>query len=216
MNFRYAYLVIIFSSLLLSGCATNRSITDIKMPQSKEIAQNTGKEVFIKLPVDKRVYKKNPIADNEPSLNPRRTQTGSVKERAYGRKTNGYNQRIGDVLLPRKKSVSLLMQKTLQQAFLEKGFKIIEDERDINENTYIVNTDILTFWTWHDSKDWEAPLHAQISTQLSITIGSSDVPKFQLVSVKVVHAHPTIFERKWSKAMRNAISVYIDSLKKQL
>lgn len=214
MNFRYIFLVVIFSSFFLSGCATNRGIVRIKVPESKELIQDNGKEIFIKLPVDKRVYEKNPSAHNVPSLNPRRTQTGSVKERAFGRKSDGFNERIGDVLLPRKKSVALLMQKTLRQAFLEKGFKIIEDEENISEKTYIVSTNILTFWSWQDRDFLSEILSGEISTDLMIT--TPDGLKSQLIAVKVVHREPRVLEKKWRLLMSDAVAVYIDSLKKQL
>lgn len=214
MKLRYIFFIVLFSSLFLSGCATNRGIVDIKVPLSKETIQDNGKEIYIKLPVNHRKYEKNPIAHNSPSLNPRRTQTGSVKERAFGRKNNGYNQRMGDVLLPRKKSVDRLVQNALQQAFVEKGFKIIENEHNINENTYIVSSDILTFWAWDNIDFLTVILSAEIATEL--VIESSEGIKRQLVAVKVVHRDPTAFERRWRLVMEDAVAVYIDAVKKQL
>lgn len=214
MKFRYIFFIVLFSSLFLSGCATNRGIVDIKVPRSKEILQDNGKEIYIKLPVNQRKYEKDPIAHNVPSLNPRRTQMGSVKERAFGRKSNGYNERMGDVLLPRKKSVDRLVQNALQQAFVEKGFKVIDDEHNINEKTYIVSSDILTFWSWQDIDFLTEILSAEIATEL--VIESSEGMKRQLVAVKVVHRDPTVFERKWRVVMEDAVAVYIDAVKKQL
>ncbi len=214
MKLRYVFFILLFSSLFLSGCATNRGIVDIKVPHSKEVIQDNGKEIYINLPVNQRKYEKNPIAHNVPSLNPRRTQMGSVKERAFGRKSNGYNQRMGDVLLPRKKSVDLLVKNALQQAFVEKGFKIIDDEHNINENTYIVSSDILTFWAWNDMDFFTEILSAEIATEL--VIKSSEGIKSQLVAVKVAHRDPTVFERKWRVVMEDAVAVYIDTVKKQL
>lgn len=214
MKFRYIFFIVLFSSLFLSGCATNRGIVDIKVPRSKEILQDNGKEIYIKLPVNQRKYEKDPIAHNVPSLNPRRTQMGSVKERAFGRKSNGYNERMGDVLLPRKKSVDRLVQNALQQAFVEKGFKVIDDEHNINEKTYIVSSDILTFWSWQDKDFLTEILSAEIATEL--VIESSEGMKRQLVAVKVVHRDPTAFERRWRLVMEDAVAVYIDAVKKQL
>lgn len=214
MKLRYIFFTILFSSLFLSGCATNRGIVDVKVTRSKEVIQDNGKEIYIKLPVNQRKYEKNPIAHNAPSLNPRRTQMGSVKERAFGRKSNGYNQRMGDVLLPRKKSVDRLVQNALQQAFLEKGFKVIDDEHNINEDTYIVSSDILTFWAWTDIGFSTELLSAEIATEL--VIESSEGMKRQLVAVKVVHRDPTVFERKWRGVMEDAVAIYIDAVKKQL
>lgn len=214
MKLRCIFFIVLFSSLFLSGCATNRGIVDVKVTRSKEVIQDNGKEIYIKLPVNQRKYEKNPIAHNVSSLNPRRTQTGSVKERAFGRKSNSYNQRIGDVLLPRKKSVDRLVQNALQQAFVEKGFKIIEDEHLINEKTYIVSSEILTFWAWHDMDFLTIILSAEIATEL--VIESSEGMKRQLVAVKVVHRDPTAFERRWRVVMEDAVAVYIDAVKKQL
>ena len=184
-------------------------ITEIKLPEIKESSQDNGKEIFVKLPVDQRIYEENPIENNVPSLTSGRSQTGSVKGRAYGRKSNIYNRRLGDILLPRKQSVSLLVQKSLQHAFLEKGFRVIKDECDINEKTYIIDTNILTFWSWQHKPYRYSEMHAEILTELMISSFNSDVRK-QPILVKVIHTNA------WDYIMSDAVAVYIDAVKKTI
>lgn len=214
MNFRYIFLIVMFSSFLLSGCAINRSVVSINIPQSKEIAQDNGREVFIKLPVDQRVYEKDPIAHNVPSLNPKKSQTESSKKRAFGRKSNGYNYRLGDMLLPRDQSVALLVQSALRQAFLENGFKVIKNESNINDKTLIVNTNILTFWSWQYANFSSAEVHAEILTDF--TVKSADGVKNKSILVKIMHRNMSVFDFNWSYPMSDVMAVYIDSVKKQL
>lgn len=213
MKFRYIFLVVIFSSFLLSGCSIqvrsewNRSVTEIKLPEVKKLAQDNGKEIFVQLPVDKRVYEKNPKANNIPSLKQKKSQTQSVKARAYGRKSNHYNYRLGDIVLPKNESVSLLIQKALEQAFLENGFKIIKNERDIHKKTYIVNTDILTFWSWQDSNCKYGEKHAEILTKLAIS-SKNDGVKTKDILVKLIH------KNGFDYPMTHAMAAYLDVVKK--
>lgn len=212
MKFRYVFLIVLFSSFLLSGCSIkirserNRSITEIKLPEVKEQAQDNGKEIFVKLPIDQRLYEENPIDNNVPSLNPKKSQTASAKERAYGRKSDIYNRRLGDILLPRNQTVSLVVQQSLEQAFLQKGFKIIKNESDINEKTYIVNTDIVNFWSWKQPDSNYIEMQAEILTNL--TISSLNGVKKQPVFVKVIHRNA------WDYPMKDAVATYIDAVKK--
>lgn len=213
MNFRNIFLIILFSLFFLTGCSVqvrtewNRSVTEIKLPEVKKLAQNNGKEIFVQLPMDKRVYEKNPKSNDVPSLNQKKSQTEGIKARAYGRKSNHYNYRLGDIILPKNESVSLLIQKTLEQAFLENGFKIIKDERDIHKKTYIVNTDILTFWSWQDSNCKHGEKHAEILTKLAISSENYDT-KTKDILVKL------IYKNGFDYPMSYAMAAYLEAVKK--
>lgn len=214
MSFRNVFIITTLASFILSGCTTNKNTTIIEIPRSKEVVQTNGKEVFIKLPVDNRVYEKKPISDSVPSLNPKTLEPDNIKGRVIGRKTNGANQCLDNILLTSDESVALLVQDALRQAFLEKGFKIIENESNINQKTFIVSTNILNFWMWKSTCFSSGVMNAEILTDL--TMASSHDVKNQSISVKIMRGNISVFDSKWGYLMSDVMAVYIDSVKKQL
>lgn len=214
MIFRNVFIIIILTSFILSGCATNKNTITVEIPQSKEVVQTNGKEVFIKLPIDNRVYEKTSISDNVVSLNPKTPDEDIIKSRLIGRKTNSANQRLDNILLTSDKSVELLVQYALRQAFLEKGFKIIENESNINQKTFVVSANILNFWMWKSAYFSSGVMNAEILTDL--TMVSSNNVKSQSVSVKIMRGNISVFDSKWGCLMSDVMAVYIESVKKQL
>ena len=111
--------------LLLAGCATNRAEVDILPPgNSQTPAPSNGKKVYISA-VDDRVFQIKPSRFDTPSLKYDEIDDKSITERAIGRKRNNYNMPIGDVLLPKGRTVSELVGDAVATAYRQAGYEVV-------------------------------------------------------------------------------------------
>lgn len=132
--------------VLLAGCATNRAEVDILPPgNSQTPAPSNGKKVYIST-VDDRVYQIKPSRFDIPSLKYDEIGDKSITERAIARKRNNYNMPIGDVLLPKGRTVSELVGDAVATAYRQAGYEVVgtSGARDVRA----VNVHIIEFWSW--------------------------------------------------------------------
>lgn len=132
--------------VLLAGCATNRAEVDILPPgNSQTPAPSNGKKVYIST-VDDRVFQIKPSRFDIPSLKYDEIGDKSITERAIARKRNNYNMPIGDVLLPKGRTVSELVGDAVATAYRQAGYEVVgtSGARDVRE----VNVLIIEFWSW--------------------------------------------------------------------
>lgn len=132
--------------VLLAGCATNRAEVDILPPgNSQTPAPSNGKKVYIST-VDDRVFQIKPSRFDIPSLKYDEIGDKSITERAIARKRNNYNMPIGDVLLPKGRTVSELVGDAVATAYRQAGYEVVgtSGTRDVRE----VNVHIIEFWSW--------------------------------------------------------------------
>lgn len=132
--------------VLLAGCATNRAEVDILPPgNSQTPAPSNGKKVYIST-VDDRVFQIKPSRFDIPSLKYDEIGDKSITERAIARKRNNYNMPIGDVLLPKGKTVSELVGDAVATAYRQAGYEVVgtSGARDVRA----VNVHIIEFWSW--------------------------------------------------------------------
>ena len=136
--------------LLLAGCATNRAEVDILPPgNSQTPAPSNGKKVYISA-VDDRVFQIKPSRFDTPSLKYDEIDDKSITERAIGRKRNNYNMPIGDVLLPKGRTVSELVGDAVATAYRQAGYEVVSipGARDLSA----VNVRIIEFWSWYSAE----------------------------------------------------------------
>lgn len=132
--------------VLLAGCATNRAEVDILPPgNSQTPAPSNGKKVYIST-VDDRVFQIKPSRFDIPSLKYDEIGDKSITERAIARKRNNYNMPIGDVLLPKGRTVSELVGDAVATAYRQAGYEVVgtSGARDVRA----VNVHIIEFWSW--------------------------------------------------------------------
>ena len=179
--------------LLLAGCATNRAEVDILPPgNSQTPAPSNGKKVYISA-VDDRVFQIKPSRFDTPSLKYDEIDDKSITERAIGRKRNNYNMPIGDVLLPKGRTVSELVVDAVATAYRQAGYEVVNTPgaRDVSE----VKVQIIEFWSWYTA---EGVLDKVLRNKSSLQIQTHGAPEHSvktLVNEKVKVATDTDWKR---------------------
>ena len=213
VNITSKLMISVLSALAIGGCATSRSTLDIQLPKGQQ-AQSNGKQVYINSVVDKRSFQVSPPNPDIPSLDPSEDQTEQIKARAIGRKRNGFGKALGDMLLKDGETVQSLTDKSIKQAFEEKGYSIINSKDGITKDTYVVDANIQKFWAWMNPGFWQITLSSEISTDL--TIKSSKGTTNQQISVKAADGYQVATESNWMEMIQKSIQLYIDDLKKKI
>ena len=179
--------------LLLAGCATNRAEVDILPPGTSQTpAPSNGKKVYISA-VDDRVFQIKPSRFDTPSLKYDEIDDKSITERAIGRKRNNYNMPIGDVLLPKGRTVSELVGDAVATAYRQAGYEVVctPGARDVSE----VKVQIIEFWSWYTA---EGVLDKVLRNKSSLQIQTHGAPEHSvktLVNEKVKVATDTDWKR---------------------
>jgi len=195
---------------ILSGCAIKRGEVTIKQ-EAKETKVNNNSQlsVFIKEVKDNRRF--NPRDPNTPSLSPDEINTKEVQARAIARKRNSYGKGLGDILLKEGQTVTSLMKENIEIAFLESGYQVIENEKDITSYTKIVNVDINKFWTWMTPGFWAITLSTEISTNLKINTTKEDE-----INVFTKGYYQTGLESNFVEVIKNALKLHIKEVKTKI
>jgi len=209
--------VAVLTATVLSGCALTRSEVDVSVgsPTTASIREpSDDKTVFISSVRDQRAFHESPSSPNIPSLDPSATSSDAIKQRAVGRKRNGWGKAMGDILLSEGTTVASLTSAAIRRAFSEKGYKTLDDAGQVTPDTYVVDADIDQFWTWMNPGFWALTISTEISTNLKIREGSSE--KSALISVKAADTFQTGLESNYIEVMNAALTQYIEELKLKL
>ncbi len=201
--------------VLLAGCATNRSVVDISdIGQGAVTAPSNGKEVYINQIKDHRVFQVNPSSPNIPSLDPAEESSDSIKARAIGRKRNAYGKALGDIVLKEGDTVVSLTASAIRQAFIEKGYKVVDTPTQPSQNVYVVNADISQFWTWMNPGFWSLSLSSEIDTKIQVKGGGAT--KNIAVHTKYADNFQTATDGNYTQVISDALKEYIKNLKEKL
>lgn len=152
-----------------SGCATNRGILDIQVPESKN--PDNGKQVKITRVTDMRTFEVNPSEADIPSLKDNQIHNQTITSRAIARKRNGYGKAIGDILLPEGRSVEDLVRDALRTSLRKKGYSVLTENSATNEynEALPIEVDIKQFWSWFRPGFWAAKLEFEAILDISGT-----------------------------------------------
>ncbi len=216
MNSKFRLLIVaVFTSVFfLSGCATSRAIIDVPMPASGEVSKSNGKEIYINSVTDLRVFEVKPPVPSTPSLDPSEEQGDKIKQRAIARKRSGYGMGLGDILLPEGKTVEFLITAALKQAFIEKGYSVLNKKEQITDNAYIADVKINKLWSWMNPGFLAITLSTEITTD--IVIKNNEVTDEKNISVKISDNFQTGVESNYVEVMQSALTAYITELKLKL
>lgn len=213
MNKQLRILASLLAISLLGACATSRSVLDVQAPTGQPENAN-GKQVFINTAVDKRIFQVNPSTPDAPSLDPSENQNDSIKNRAIGRKRNGFGKALGDIVLKDGQSVESLTASSIRQAFVEKGYTIITNKNQIGKDTFVVDANIEKFWAWMNPGFASITLSTEISTELDIK-SPLDNSK-EKIYVKAADSFQLGTESNWIEVINQALRLYVDDLKSKL
>lgn len=203
----------LFIAVVVTGCATSRSSLDIQIPKAQN-AQSNGKQVYINSVSDKRAFQLNPSTPDIPSLDPSEDQNEQIKLRAIGRKRNGFGKALGDMLLKEGETVQSLTNQSIQQAFAEKGYTVLNSKEQVTKDTYIVDANVQKFWAWMNPGFWQLTLSSEIATDLAIKAPKGATS--QQISVKAADGYQVATEANWTEIIQKSIQLYINDLKSKL
>ncbi|MCD4677911.1 MAG: hypothetical protein K8S18_18235 [Desulfobacula sp.] len=207
-------LLIISIALFLTGCATNRGIVKIDLPQASVVNLN-GKKVFIESVTDKRIFENNPKSQDIPSLGFGGTAqaTESIKKRAIARKRNSFGKAMGDILLDEGQTIESVIRESLITSFTELGYKVV-DRKDVgSEDIIIVNATIEKFWAYMTPGFWAITLTSEISTNLSIETLTDNGEKIEEITVKSENKYQIATEKNWMEIIHVSVKKYIEKVK---
>lgn len=213
-KFNLSIAAVFISVLFLNGCATSRSVIDVPMPVSVKTPKSNGKEIYINSVTDKRLFEINPSEPSIPSLDPSEEQGDNVKLRAIARKRNTYGKGLGDIILPEGKTVVLLIDTAIRQAFVENGYKVINSKELITNNTYVVDAQINKLWSWMNPGFFALTLSTEIHTEIAIK-NNGELDK-KIIAVKASDTFQTGSESNWVEVMQSALKAYIAELRLDL
>jgi uncharacterized lipoprotein YajG len=200
--------------LFLGGCATSRGIVDLTIPVSTTAGPSSGKTVYINSVVDERSFEAKPKSADIPSLDPDEQQNDSIRLRAIARKRNGFGKALGDILLKEGQTVESVIHDALRQAFVEQGYRVIENKQLATDDTAIVDARIHKFWSWMNPGFWAISLSTEISTGIGIKSAGA-APHEETVSVKASDRFQTGVGSNWLEVMHTALKEYIDEVKRK-
>ena len=208
-------LALLIAILGLAGCATNRGIVNLQLPETTINAEANGKEIYIDSVLDKRIFQEKPKTQDIPSLGfgGSESATAEIKKRSIARKRNSFGQAMGDILLEEGQTVETVIANTLELAFLEAGYKVITDKQDISDTTIIVKANIQKFWAYMTPGFWAITLSSDISTNIEMVF-NGNVQK--IVTVHSDGKYQVATEGNWMEVIDLSIQKYITELKKEI
>lgn len=206
--------VIIINCLFLGGCATSRSIIDIKLPAPINTSSANNKEVYINSVTDNRLFELKPTEPSTPSLAPDEDGGANINHRAIGRKRNSFGKGLGDILLPEGRTVDTTIASILRQALVDNGYKIVSSREKITDDTYIIDAQIDKLWSWMNPGFWAITLSSEISTNVSIRNKSSTDNK--IISVKNSDTYQAASESNWQEIIEGTLKQYSNELHTKL
>lgn len=103
------------------------------------------------------------------------------------------------------------MKENIEIAFLESGYQVIKDEKNITTDTKIINVDINKFWTWMTPGFWAITLSTEIATNLKINTTKEDE-----INVFTKGYYQTGLESNFVEVIKNALKLHIKEVKTKI
>lgn len=206
------FLAIAIISLLLGGCATNRGIVSLQIPEFSMSTNSNGKTIFINSVTDNRTFQQNPSSPDIPSLGfgGADNTSSDLKKRAIARKRNTYGKALGDILLEENQTVESIIKKSLTKSFHELGYEVIDKKENVKTNTIIVDTSIDKFWSWMNPGFWAITLSSEIETKITLT---NPKDKTKEIYVKSQGNYQVASGGNWIEIMNKSLQQFNEKVK---
>ena len=211
LNLKLIIVPLLIGLFSFTGCSVGRGVVEVKMPASAAISSSNSKEVYINSVIDERIFEVKPKSANIPSLDPDAIDNETIKPRAIGRKRNTWGKALGDIVLPSHQTVTGLVKDATKQAFLEDGYTVIDNKKDISDKTYIVDITVNQFWSWMQPGAWALSLNTEIGTNIKLKKDSSLQEKS--ISVLSSENFQSAVTGNWVEVMDIALRDYINKVK---
>jgi len=204
--------VLAISLFLVAGCATSRSIVDIKVAPGPDPAN--GKPVKIMHVTDGRIFEATPRTQSIPSLNEEEIKDVGITSRAIGRKRNTYGKALGDFLLPEQRTVQDLIREAMTKALREKGYSVVEQNSAAYEGALPLEADITQLWAYMTPGFWSLTLESEIK----VTVKGEIFPVTREEKIRGYGrmSAQAAFESNYVEVVRAAIEDFVKNLKEKL
>lgn len=213
---RTSIFIIVISLSCLTGCATNRGIVSLHLPEEFSQEKSNGKYVLINSVVDNREFQENPKTQKIPSLGFGGAEKTSniVKKRAIARKRNSFGKAMGDILLEDGQTVETVIRESLERSFVENGYQLVDKTTNINTTTFIVDATIEKFWAYMTPGFWAITLNSEISTNIKIKENGKNGIIDKEITVQSEGQYQVASGSNWIEIIQKSIQQYIDEAKK--
>lgn len=134
----------LFAVMFLSACSNGEHVVDLKSP-IEVVSYNNGPKVCIADVTDNRLFVGN---ENQPNLPSGEILSPDYKSRAYARLKNTFGSQTGSMLLPRDKTVTMVVKEILERALSDDGYTVVQEAAAEDSETIIMAVSIKQFWTW--------------------------------------------------------------------
>ncbi len=208
-------LLMVVALISLSGCATNRGIVSLSVPEVTPGVPQTGQTVCIHSVTDMRVFESNPKTQDIPSLGFGGSDQVSddLKKRAIARKRNTYGKALGDILLQEGQTVETVMTDAISKAFAEKGYLVLDSCVASEKTTVMVTAEITKFWAYMTPGFWALTLSSDIATELEFRSMSTQSER---VEVHAEGNYQIASEGNWMEIIKQSVTKYVDELKTRI
>ena len=192
--------------LVLTGCAVTD--TEISVTKPEWTYHSDAKQtVFINMPVDKRIFDASTKDPSIPSTDP--------STLAVGRKRNGWGKAMGSFTLPKEQGVDNVIKQSLEKAFSDNGYKVVNEQKLITPATILVNSKIMKFWTWMNPGFAAITLSANVEVSVDMLKDGNQVDSF---TAEGVASEPFLagFANNYEKVLNDAYRNFINNVSQHL
>ena len=181
-----------------------------------DVPQSTASDQAITIVrvTDLRQFEAKPSDSSIPSLKVQDIENTTIKARAIARKRNSYGKAIGDIVLPEGRTIEDLAREALTKAFIEAGYRVVDNTTPLEDGVIPVEADIEQFWSWFAPGFWSVAL--QFEAKINI---KGDIKPFQ--EGETVRGHVKLHTqaagtRAWLKTINQGIDNFVQEVKKRL
>ncbi len=207
-----SFLFLIGVTLLITGCAINRGILDVRM--NVPMNASSGEAVKIVRVDDKRIFELNPRNASIPSLKNGEINDKAITSRAVARKRNGFGKALGDILLPEDRTVSDLVKEAVAKAFIESGYRVVEKNDPDYASAKPVEVDIDRFWSWITMGFWALGLNFEAKIKITGGVPAFEGGKEISFSTKLHTQAATT--RAWTNILNAGLKGLVEKIKLEL
>jgi len=212
--FRLALTISLGLTFLLGGCATNRGVVRLDLPQAASQAA-TGPAVFIRTVVDNRQFEDHPASADIPSVGFGGSEKNSpdLMKRAVARKRNGWGKAMGDIVLPEDQNVETVIRDALDQVMSELGYTVVGNQSEVGPEGTVVDVSIDYFWSYVTMGFSALTLHSGITTEIKRSSPEGGDRHSDTVQVKAEDTCQIASGRNWKNIMQMALDKYREEAK---
>ncbi len=198
---------------LLTGCATSRGYLNITIPQETTAAKENGMQVYIRNITDNRDFQARPSSPDIPSFGSKKDiGKEDLKNRAIGRKRNGYGKAMGNIFLDENQNVQGVIYEAARNALISLGYEVTNSKEKARADAIVMDITVDKFWSWINIGAWTL----RIDTAIRTTVSEPTLSKTFVVDTLAQNHCQVGNTANWKKSIRLAMDSYISEFKDKL